>query len=71
MKTVLRATSALALAVMANAPALAQQIAPEVDEAAPSEIDRLVFVASGAYTTLKQTRGRKLFILCRDDVGGV
>ena len=38
MKTFLMATSALALAVLANAPALAQDTAPAVDEAAPSEI---------------------------------
>lgn len=44
--------------------------AAEAAELAPREIDRIVLVASGAYKTLKQMRGRKLFILCRDDVQG-
>jgi hypothetical protein len=34
------------------------------------EIDRLVLLAAGAYTPLKRTKGRKLFILARDDVMG-
>lgn len=42
----------------------------EAAEAAPHELDRIVLVTSGAYKTLKQMRGRKLFILCRDDVQG-
>jgi hypothetical protein len=36
----------------------------------PSEIDRVVLLAAGAYTPLTRTKGRKLFILSRDDVMG-
>lgn len=44
--------------------------AAEASEAKPREIDRLVLLAAGAYTPLTRTKGRKLFILCRDDVMG-
>ena len=36
---------------------------------APGEIDRLVLLGSGAGTEPAKLRGRKLFILCRDDIG--
>jgi len=41
--------------------------AAEAAEAEPAEIDRLVLLASGAYTSLIRMKGRKLFILARDD----
>jgi len=41
--------------------------AAEAAEAEPAAIDRLVLLASGAYTTLTRMKGRKLFILARDD----
>lgn len=41
--------------------------AAEAAEAEPTEIDRLVLLASGAYTPLIRMKGRKLFILTRDD----
>jgi pimeloyl-ACP methyl ester carboxylesterase len=36
---------------------------------APGEIDRLVLLGSGAGAEPGKLRGRKLFILCRDDIG--
>jgi esterase/lipase len=36
---------------------------------APGEIDRLVLLGSGAGSEPGKLRGRKLFILCRDDIG--
>jgi pimeloyl-ACP methyl ester carboxylesterase len=44
--------------------------AAEASETEPRAIDRLVLLAAGAYTPLTRTKGRKLFILCRDDVMG-
>jgi esterase/lipase len=44
--------------------------AAEASEAEPSEIDRVVLLAAGAYTTLTRTTGRKLYIISRDDVMG-
>jgi pimeloyl-ACP methyl ester carboxylesterase len=41
--------------------------AAEAAETEPSEIDRLVLLASGAYTPLTRMKGRKLFIVARDD----
>ncbi len=41
--------------------------AAEAAEAEPEAIDRLVLLASGAYTTLTHAKARKLFILARDD----
>jgi pimeloyl-ACP methyl ester carboxylesterase len=41
--------------------------AAEAAEAEPGEIDRLVLLASGAYTPLTRMKGRKLFIVARDD----
>jgi pimeloyl-ACP methyl ester carboxylesterase len=39
----------------------------EAAEAEPAAIDRLVLLASGAYTPLIRMKGRKLFIIARDD----
>ena len=39
-------------------------------EAAPGEIDRLVLLAAPANDAPEKLKARKLFILCRDDVGG-
>jgi pimeloyl-ACP methyl ester carboxylesterase len=41
--------------------------AAEAAEREPAAIDRLVLLASGAYTTLAKMKGPKLFILARDD----
>ena len=41
--------------------------AAEAAEAEPAAIDRLVLLASGAYTPFIKMKGRKLFILARDD----
>jgi pimeloyl-ACP methyl ester carboxylesterase len=41
--------------------------AAEAAEMEPAAIDRLVLLASGAYTTLAKMKGPKLFILARDD----
>jgi pimeloyl-ACP methyl ester carboxylesterase len=41
--------------------------AAEAAQAEPAAIDRLVLLASGAYTTLTKMKGPKLFILARDD----
>jgi pimeloyl-ACP methyl ester carboxylesterase len=44
--------------------------AAEAAEAEPDAIDRLVLLASGAYTPLVHAKARKLFILSRDDFMG-
>jgi alpha-beta hydrolase superfamily lysophospholipase len=41
--------------------------ATEAAEAEPEAIDRIVLLASGEYTPLTKMKGRKLFILARDD----
>jgi hypothetical protein len=41
--------------------------AAQAAEAEPAQIDRLVMLASGAYTPLIRMKGRKLFILARND----
>ena len=41
--------------------------AAEAAQADPDEIDSLVLLAAGAYTPLTRMKGRKLFILARDD----
>ena len=41
--------------------------AAEAAEAEPEALDRLVLLAAGAYTPLLHMKGRKLFILARDD----
>ena len=38
--------------------------------AEPGEIDRLVLLAGGGYTPGEKLRGRKLYILARDDASG-
>ena len=38
-------------------------------EAEPGEIDRVVLLAHGAYGPPEKLKGRKLFIVSRDDVG--
>jgi pimeloyl-ACP methyl ester carboxylesterase len=42
--------------------------AADAAEAEPAAIDRLVLLASGAYTTITRMKGPKLFILARDDL---
>ncbi len=64
----LRQTGAQTVAVVGAS--MGGDYAAEAAELAPREIDRIVLVASGAYKPLQQMRGRKLFILCRDDVQG-
>jgi dienelactone hydrolase len=44
--------------------------AAEAAEAKPDLIDRLVLVAAGAYTPLIRMKGRKLFVISRDDIIG-
>ena len=39
-------------------------------EATPGEIDRIVLLASETGEKPEQVKGRKLFILCRDDASG-
>lgn len=41
--------------------------AAEAAEMEPAEIDRIVLLAAGAYTPLTKMKGRKLFIVARDD----
>lgn len=41
--------------------------AAKAAEAEPEEMDKLVLLASGAYTPLIRFKGRKLFIIARDD----
>ena len=50
-----------------SAPVWGGDYAAEAAETEPQEIDRLVLLASGAYTTLTRMKGRKLFIVARDD----
>jgi hypothetical protein len=38
-------------------------------EAKPGEIDRVVLLAHGAYGPPERLKGRKLFIVSRDDIG--
>lgn len=42
----------------------------DASEAEPRAIDRMVILAAGAYTPLLKSKGRKLFILSRDDEMG-
>jgi len=50
-----------------SAPVWGGDYAAEAAETEPQEIDRLVLLASGAYTPLTRMKGRKLFIVARDD----
>ena len=44
--------------------------AAEAAEARPGVIDRMILIAAGAYTPLTRMKGRKLFIISRDDIIG-
>ena len=61
----LRKTGAKSVSVVGAS--MGGDYAAEAAEAEPAEIDRLVLLASGAYTPLIRMKGRKLFILARDD----
>lgn len=61
----LRTTGAKSVSVVGAS--MGGDYAAEAAEAEPTEIDRLVLLASGAYTPLIRMKGRKLFILTRDD----
>ena len=61
----LRTTGAKSVSVVGAS--MGGDYAAEAAEAEPTEIDRLVLLASGAYTPLIKMKGRKLFILTRDD----
>ncbi|HEX4134907.1 MAG TPA: alpha/beta fold hydrolase [Bryobacteraceae bacterium] len=64
----LRRTGAKRLSVVGAG--MGGDYAAEAAEAEPDAIDRLVLLASGAYTPLVHTKARKLFILSRDDFMG-
>jgi dienelactone hydrolase len=61
----LRKTGATSVSVVGAS--MGGDYAAEAAEAEPGEIDRLVLLASGAYTPLTKMKGRKLFIVARDD----
>jgi len=61
----LRQTGAKSVAVVGAS--MGGDYAAEAADAEPAEIDRLVLLAAGAYTPLTKMKGRKLFILARDD----
>jgi len=61
----LRRTGATSVSVVGAS--MGGDYAAEVAEAEPAEIDRLVLLAAGAYTPLMKMKGRKLFIVARDD----
>lgn len=61
----LRRTGAKSVAVVGAS--MGGDYAAEAAEAEPGEIDRLVLLASGAYTPLIRMKGPKLFIVARDD----
>lgn len=64
----LRKTGAKSVSVVGAS--MGGDYAAEAAEANPTAIDRIVLLASGAYTPITRMRGPKLFILCRDDVEG-
>jgi pimeloyl-ACP methyl ester carboxylesterase len=64
----LRKTGAKSVAVVGAS--MGGDYAAEAAEAEPEAIDRLVLLAAGAYTPLVRMRGRKLFIMSRDDIIG-
>jgi pimeloyl-ACP methyl ester carboxylesterase len=64
----LRKTGAKSVAVVGAS--MGGDYAAEAAEAEPDAIDRLVLLAAGAYTPLIRMRGRKLFIMSRDDIIG-
>ena len=61
----LRKTGAKSVSVVGAS--MGGDYAAEAAETEPAAIDRLVLLASGAYTTLTKMKGPKLFILARDD----
>ncbi len=61
----LRKTGAKSVSVVGAS--MGGDYAAEAAETEPASIDRLVLLASGAYTTLTKFKGPKLFILARDD----
>jgi alpha-beta hydrolase superfamily lysophospholipase len=61
----LRKTGAKSVSVVGAS--MGGDYAAEAAETEPAAIDRLVLLASGAYTTLTTMKGPKLFILARDD----
>lgn len=61
----LRQTGAKSVSVVGAS--MGGDYAAEAAEIEPKAIDRLVLLASGAYTTLANFKGPKLFILARDD----
>lgn len=61
----LRRTGASSVSVVGAS--MGGDYAAEAAEAEPTAIDRLVLLASGAYTPVLKMKGPKLFILARDD----
>jgi pimeloyl-ACP methyl ester carboxylesterase len=61
----LRRTGAKSVSVVGAS--MGGDYAAEAAETEPAQIDRLVLLAAGAYTPLTRMRGRKLFIVARDD----
>jgi dienelactone hydrolase len=61
----LRKTGAMSVGVVGAS--MGGDYAAEAAEAEPAAIDRLVLLASGAYTPLLRMKGRKLFIVAPDD----
>lgn len=64
----LRKTGAKSVSVVGAS--MGGDYAAEAAEADPAAIDRIVLLASGAYTPIIRMKGPKLFVLCRDDVEG-
>ena len=64
----LRRTGAKSVSVVGAS--MGGDYAAEAAEEEPDAIDRLVLLAAGAYTPLIRMKGRKLFIMSRDDVIG-
>ncbi len=64
----LRKTGARSVSVVGAS--MGGDYAAEAAEVEPGQIDRLVLLAAGAYTPLIRMKGRKLFIMSRDDVIG-
>ena len=65
----LRRTGARSVSVVGAS--MGGDYAAEAAEAEPAAINRIVLLASGAYTPLARMKGPKLFILARDDSNGV
>jgi pimeloyl-ACP methyl ester carboxylesterase len=61
----LRKTGATSVGVIGGS--MGGDYAAEAAEAEPEAIDRLVLLGAGAYTPLTRMKGRKLFIVARDD----